>query len=228
MRRAFAALLAGVLLGIWVPLGAAPFRVQLGSARLVFDTPVGFSDSAGFGSPRLTELAENLTEASSRVLVFALSDADARRFSAGDSLELRRYLLAVTPRAGERERISREQFSVLKLEARRALGKPLAGSVDYAQFLKDSPAGQSHLLAELRNDPEVLSLLLGTMAPRPPPSMWREDLPTVFKLSTTSLALIGGKAIYISAFTTYEGPADVAWISSISERWIEDLRRMNR
>ena len=103
MRGRLAAFLfAGAALCLCTAPGAAPFGVLLCTDRIVLDTPAGFSDTAAFGSPRLTELAENLTEASSRVLVFALADSDVRKFGAGDGLELRRYLLAVTPRAKDR------------------------------------------------------------------------------------------------------------------------------
>ena len=43
----------------------------------LFPPPAGFADTAGFGSPRLTDIAENLAEATNRVLVFALADVDA-------------------------------------------------------------------------------------------------------------------------------------------------------
>jgi hypothetical protein len=68
---------------------AAPFAVQVGEARLGLDAPPGFADTQFTGSPRLQELGESLTSASNRVLLFALSDADLRRFTLGDQLELR-------------------------------------------------------------------------------------------------------------------------------------------
>ena len=77
---------------------AAPFAVQVGDARLALDTPPGFSDVQMTGSPRLLELGEALTSASNRILLFALEDADVRRFSLGDPPQLRRYVIAVTPK----------------------------------------------------------------------------------------------------------------------------------
>lgn len=228
MRHGLAALvIAGGLHVICASAIAAPFSIQLGRDKMVIDTPVGFADTAAFGSPRLTEIAETLADASNRVLVFALADSDVRRFGAGDSLELRRYLLAVTPKARERERISPEQFAELVADTERNLAEPPA-STDFFAFLKTRPAGQSHLLAQLRRDPQVLSLLSGTMVPQPPPSMWRDAPPPTFKISTLTIALIGGRALYISAFSTYDSPADVTWIRSVTERWVEELRRMNR
>lgn len=229
MRRALAAVvIAGASLCFCAVAGARPFSVQLGLDRLALDTPLGFADTAGFGSPRLTELAENLTEASSRVLVFALADADARRFAAGDPLELRRYLLAVTPRAKERERITAGQFADLVDLAERNIEASFQSPPDYRIYLMGRPAGQTHLLQKLRRDPHVISLLYGTMVPQPSASIWQADKPPLFKLSTTTLALIGGRAVYLSAFSAYDSPADVFWIRSMTETWLEDLQRLNR
>lgn len=228
MRRGLAAwLVAGASL-LSGAAGAAPFGVQVGPDRLVLDTPVGFADTAAFGSPRLTELAETLADASNRVLVFALTDADVRRFGAGDQLELRRYLLAVTPKARERERISPGQFGKLLEDIERNIDPGFASPENYRIYLRGLPAGQSHLLAKLRREPQLISLLQGTMLPQPPPSIWRDEPPAVFKLTTTTLTLIGGRAVYVSAFSAYDSPADVIWIRSISETWTDELRRLNR
>lgn len=229
MRRWLAAwVVAGGLLSCCASAGAAPFGVQVGPDRLVLDTPAGFADTAAFGSPRLTELAETLADASNRVLVFALSDADVRRFGAGDQLELRRYLLAVTPKVRERERMSLDQFGKLVDEIERNIDPAFASPENYRIYLRGRPAGQTHLLQKLRREPQLISLLHGTMLPQPPPSFWRDEPPAVFKLTSTTLALIGGRAVYVSAFSAYDSPADVIWIRSISETWTDELRRLNR
>src|SRR5260221_12433095 len=77
---------------------AAPFAVQLGDTRVALDAPPGFADVQGTGSPRLLELAEALTSASNPILLFPLEDADRGRFHGGDSPELRRYVIVVTPK----------------------------------------------------------------------------------------------------------------------------------
>jgi len=217
-------LLAAAALAFCAPAGAARFGIRLGPDQLVFETPPGFSDTAGFSSPRITDLADSLTEASNRVLVFALTDADSRRFGSGDDLELRRYLIAVTPRATERQRLSNGEYAALLKDSMRGLGTPPAAGTDYMKFLKDRPPGQPHLLEVLRNDDQSLSILRGTM--RPLQGAWREK--PVFRLNTVTLVLIGGKALYVSAFSAYDSPADLAWIRTITERWVEDLRRLNR
>lgn len=226
MRQRLATLLSvAAALLLCAPASAAPFAVRLGADRLVLDTPPGFSDSAGFSSPRLTDLAESLTEASNRVLLFALADADSRRFGSGDELALRRYLVVVTPRATERQRLTATEYAALLKDSTRDLGPTPPDTTDYMKFLQEQkPPGAPQLLAVLRNDEQGLSILRGVM--RPPQGGWREK--PVFNLSTITLVLIGGKALYISAYSAYDGPADLAWIKTVSERWVEDLRRLNR
>src|SRR5690242_15012238 len=92
---------------------AAPFAVQLGDARVALDTPPGFSDVQMTGSPRLLELAEALTSASNRILLFGLEDADVRRFNVGDAPVLRRYVIAVTPKGLETARVTLAAFHTL-------------------------------------------------------------------------------------------------------------------
>src|SRR3954464_9409450 len=100
---------------------AAPFAVQLGDTRVALDTPPGFADVQMTGSPRLLELAEALTSASNRILLFALEDADVRRFNVGDTPVLRRYVIAVTPKGLEGGRVTPAAFQRLATESLREL-----------------------------------------------------------------------------------------------------------
>lgn len=225
--RQGAALFALIALCNWAPAAAAPFAIQLGLDRLALDTPPGFTDAATFSSPRLTEFAETHMVASNRILVFGITDLDARRFSVGDALELRRYLLAGTPRATERNRIGPGEFAALAQEAVRELGAPPAAQPedDFMRYLREKSAGQVVLLEVLKREPEIVSLLQGIMLQRPE---GRDSDPPVFRLLTASLVLVGGKPLYVSVFSGYDGPADLIWIRALSARWIEDLRRLNR
>ena len=112
---------------------AAPFAVQVGDTKLALDTPSGFADVQATGSPRLLELGEQLTSASNKILLFALEDSDVRRFNVGDSPELRRYAIIVTPRELQTARVTMAGFRSLVTEAMRDLGSPpdpkLASSV---------------------------------------------------------------------------------------------------
>jgi hypothetical protein len=36
-----------------------------------------------------------------------------------------------------------------------------------------------------------------------------------------------GKALSLSAFTAFDGPADVDWVVSVTRRWTDDLLRLN-
>src|SRR3954471_17490401 len=131
---------------------AAPFAVQLGDTRVALDTPPGFSDVQATGSPRLLELAEQLTSASNRILIFALEDRDVRRFNVGDSPELRRYVIAVTPRELQTARVTLPAFHGLAADAMRDLGKVPEPGVPLRTYLDAEPR-RAKLLAELRKDP---------------------------------------------------------------------------
>jgi hypothetical protein len=216
------ALLAAALISTFgLQCAAAPFAVQVGEVRLALDAPRGFSDTTFTGSPRLQELGESLTTASNRVLLFALTDDDLRRFTLGDQLELRRYMAAFTARSMERERMSEGEFKAFGSDLLRGLG-PLPPSGNYQKYLDDQPFGAVSPLAELRKDRDAVAVLQGA----------RSKGKTFFDrskylLSSTSLVLLRGKAITLSIVTQYDDPADVEWIRVTTDRWIEELKRLN-
>ena len=146
--RTIASLAAGLLSAFTLNCAAAPFTVRLGIERIVLDTPPGFTDTSELASPRLQDLAETLTSASNRILLFALSDADMRRFMNGDQLEWQRYMIAVTPKGLEHGRVSSEQFAALVADSLRGLGQPVAAP-DIIKFLDQQPVGKLNLIAEL-------------------------------------------------------------------------------
>jgi hypothetical protein len=216
--RTALALLAALVSGT---AAAAPFAVQVGDARLALDAPPGFSDTQFTGSPRLVDLAESLTPASNRILLFALEDADLRRFMVGDSLELRRSVLAVTPRAMERESLSLAAFKAFAAESLRNETADTTPT-NLAAYLDARPQGQANPVASLRSDPSVVSVLLGTRMPSP-----RPEAPPRYLLSSHTLVLVRGKALDLSVFSRYESDADVEWIRTATARWIEELQRLN-
>jgi hypothetical protein len=213
--------LAYLLAAVSVHCAAAPFAVRLGETKIALDAPPGFADTGFTGSPRLQELAEALTSASNRILLFAISDADLRRFTLGDPLELRRYMIAVTPRGTEGERMSESAFKAFSSESLRELG-PLPGSTDYPKYLDSRPTGAASLLAELKKDPDVVSVLQGTRT-KAGGFFGRSQ----YLLSTTTLILLRGRALNLSVYTQYDDPADLEWIRSITARWIDELKRLN-
>ena len=214
-------ILAALLAAISLHCAAAPFAVQLGDARIVLDAPPGFADTSFTGSPRLQELAETLTPASNRILLFALSDADLRRFTVGDQLELRRYMIAVTPRGMERERVSEGAFKQFIGESLRGLGTPPAEK-DLVKYLDSRPSGATSLLAELRKDADVVSVLQGARAKGG--GLFERSK---YLLSSTTLMLLRGKALSLSVYTQYDDPADLEWIRATTARWIDELKRLN-
>lgn len=212
-------LAAALLLTLGAPAWGAPFAVRLGAERVVLDAPPGFADTLDLASPRLQELAEALTSASNRILLFALTDADLRRFTQGDTPELRRYLLVATPRAMERERVGLSRFRDFVGDSVRSLGTP-AQPADLRMFLDAQPLGRAALIAELRRTPQAVSLLLGTR-------LAGQDAKSVYLLSTTTLLLMQAKALNVSAYAGYANDADAEWLRDTTLRWIDELQRLN-
>ena len=200
---------------------AAPFAVQVGEARIALDAPPGFSDTQFTGSPRLIDIAESLTPATNRVLLFALEDADLRRFMVGDPIERRRFVLVATSRAMQQESLSLASFRAFVAGSLGTQGTtPPQG--DLIAYLDARPEGQASPIGEVRAQPEVASLLLGT---RLPPA--REDAPRRYLVSSRTLLLLRGKALELSVFSRYESGADLEWVRGATERWVEELRRLN-
>jgi len=209
-----------------VDCAAAPFAVQVGDSRIGVDAPPGFSDTTFTGSPRLQELAESLTSASNRILMFAISDGDLRRFTQGDSPELKRYMIAVTPKGLELEHVGPGQFKTFVSESLAELGKPPEGA-DYPKFLDTRPRGRMSLLAELRRDEAVVSVLQGTRLPSEKQGLFGSEGPARYLLSTTTLLLLRGKAFNLSVYADYDSTADLDWIRATTARWVDELKRLN-
>ncbi|MBV8033032.1 MAG: hypothetical protein JO035_16075 [Betaproteobacteria bacterium] len=203
---------------------AVPFAVQVGEARLGMDAPAGFSDTTFTGSPRLQQLAESLTSASNRVLLFALTDEDLRRFTVGDTPEAKRYLVAVTPKALEQQQLSLQAFQDFVLESLRGLGEAAKPGSSLRKVLDASP-GKLLFLDELRRDPTVVSVLVGTRLL--PPEGARDQKPK-YGLTTTTLLLLRGKAVQLGVYGTFDEAPDAEWMRGITARWVEELQRLNR
>ena len=216
VRFLFAALLA-----VSLQCAAAPFAIQLGDTRVVLDAPPGFADTTFTGSPRLQDAAESLTSPSNRVLLFALTDGDLRRFTQGDVPDLKRLMIVSTPREFERDGVTAGAFGRLSAELLRDAGTP-AGDANYIAFLDNHQPGKARALAELARQSGLTSLLLGTRLP----SLKRDEKPS-YLLSTSTLLLVRGRALHLAVYSAYESQADVEWIRSATARWVDDLKRLN-
>jgi hypothetical protein len=214
------ALAFAVVFAVSFSCTAAPFAVRLGDERIVLDAPPGFADTLELASPRLQELAESLTPASNRILLFALTDADLRRFSSGDTPELLRYFLVATPRALERKGVGLSDFRAFAADAVRGLGEPMA-SADLRAYLDSRPIGQPNLIRELRRSPLLVSVLVAT---RLPP---RTETEPQYLLHTMTLMLIRGKALSVSTYTRYRDGGDADWLLDATLRWTGELQRLN-
>ncbi|MEK6245179.1 MAG: hypothetical protein AABM33_11855 [Pseudomonadota bacterium] len=221
---------AAILLSAAVPASqpamAAPFTVRLGIERIVLDTPPGFTDTTELASPRLQDLADTLTSASNRILMFALSDADVRRFTQGESLDAKRYMIAVTPKGLERERVTPSQLAAFIADSLQNLGKPVE-TADIVQYLEAQPIGKANLIAELKQEPAAVSVLQATRLPALPGRMFWEANKPQYLFFTTTIFLVRGKAIQLAVFSLFDGPADVEWLKTISQRWADELLRLN-
>ena len=226
MRHWLTALALLVALPASQPAAAAPFTVRLGADRIVLDAPPGFSDTTELASPRLQELAETLTSASNRILLFALSDADLRRFMTGDQIEARRYMIAVTPKGLEYQRVSPDQFAAYVADSLQGLGRAVE-SPELIKFLESQPIGKANLISELRKEPALVSVMQATRLPElPGTTFWGSKKPQ-YLCFTTTVFLVRGKALQLSAYTLYDSPADVDWLRGITERWMNELLRLN-
>lgn len=212
--------LAALLVALGAPVSAAPFAVHLGETRMVLDSPPGFADTLDLASPRLRELAESLTSASNRILLFALTDADLRLFSQGDAPALHRYLLLATPRALQRDSFGLSQFRNFATESLGSLGEA-AQPTDVKAFLNAQAVGRANLLRVLRREPLAVSQLMGS---RLPPRYG--DTPQYLLFTTTQL-LLRGKVLSVSVYTAYNDAADAAWLLDMTQRWTGELQRLN-
>ncbi|MDW8469914.1 MAG: hypothetical protein RML56_14070 [Burkholderiales bacterium] len=220
------AALSALILAFASAAAAAPFAVQLGAERIALDAPAGFADTGFLGSPKLQDLAESATSASNRVLLYAVPDVDVRRFMAGEPMELRRYALAATPRALERERVGEAQFGVFVAEALQALGRA-AGAGDLRAKLDAQPERRPLLLAELRREPNVVTVLQGTRVVVEGRGFLAPSR-TFYVLETVTFLLARGKLLQAIVFTRFDGAEDLEWIGAATARWIDELVRLNR
>ncbi|HTQ77223.1 MAG TPA: hypothetical protein VMI15_04300 [Burkholderiales bacterium] len=225
--RILAVPLAALLAAASLSCAAEPFAVRLGSERIALDTPPGFSDTTDLGSPRLQDLAASLTSASNRILLFALTDGDMRNFTNGDKIDLKRYLIAVTPKGMENDRVSASSFATLVSDSLHGLGKP-AGTADVVKFLQARPIGEAELLAELKRQPDLVSVLQGMrLPPLPGATMWEKETPQ-YLVFTTTLLLLRGKALRLQVYALLESKGDIGWLEQTTQRWLDELARLNR
>ena len=224
--RICAFLVAGLLAALSLNCAAVPFVVRLGVERIVLDTPPGFTNTTDLASPRLQDLADTLTAASNRVLIFALSDSDVRRFTQGEQLDAKRYMIAVTPKGLERERVAPDQLAAYIADSLQNLGKPVE-TTDLIKYLESQPIGKANLIDELKKDASVVSVLQATRLPPLPGKMIWDAKKPQYLFFTTTIFLLRGKAIQLAVYSLFDGPADVEWLRTISQRWVDELLRLN-
>lgn len=225
--RIFAILFAALLAALPPEGAAAPFTVRLGLEKIALDALPGFSDTMDLASPRLQDLAATLTSPSNRILLFALTDADLRRFTNGDPLDKkRRYVMVVTPKELERVRVGEDLFKAFVAASLRDLGKP-EPFTELTKFLEGKPIGQPNLLAEPKMGPASASLIQATrLTPLPGERMFDKTTPQYLAFTTT-FVLVRGKALILTIYTLFYEQADIDWLTFSSQRWADDIQRLN-
>jgi hypothetical protein len=225
VRILASSLVAALLAALSLQCTATPFAVRVGLERVVLDMPAGFSDTVDLASPRLQDLAATLTSASNRVLVFGVTDADYRKFTNGEFLDFKRYVVAVTPKGLERSRVTPEQFSTLVNDSLQQFGKP-ADPAELVKFLDKQPIGRVNLLTELKKEPTLVSVLQGTRLPPLTGRVFEDNKPQYVVFSTT-IFLAAGKALQLAVYSMLDSPGDAEWVRYTTLRWIEELQRLN-
>lgn len=225
-RMAAMRILACLAAAVVLDCAAAPVPATIGSEKFVLDAPAGFADSLQLTSPRLQELAETLAGPSNRVLLFGITDGDLRAFMQGDSPAFRRYMVVATPVRLEHQRLDTALFADLVAEGLRSMGKPVPPD-DYIKYLDARPDGRPNLLAEVRREPEVATVLQGAKMVVKPATFFKDE-ESRYLISTQTLLLLRGKMLHLVVYSHWEGRPDYDWILSTTERWVEELRRLNR
>jgi hypothetical protein len=224
--RILAAPLLALAAALSLDCAAAPFTVRLGLEKIVLDAPPGFTDTTELASPRLQDLADTLTAASNRILLFALSDADVRRFAQGEQLDAKRYMILVTPRALERERVTPAQLATFVNDSLQNLGKKVEAP-ELIRYLESQPIGKASLIAELRREPTTVSVLQATrLPPVSGKNFWQSNTPQ-YLVFTTTIFLLHGKVFQLAVYSLFETPADMDWLKTTTQRWVEELLRLN-
>jgi hypothetical protein len=49
-----------------------------------------------------------------------------------------------------------------------------------------------------------------------------------YLVSTNTMLLLRAKVLHLVIFTSYEGPQDLEWIRFTTQRWVDEVMRLNR
>ena len=140
-------------------------------------------------------------------------------------MEPQALMIVSTPkelRARERER--RRVRPAVGRAAARLAAAPRRPTPTTRASSTTSRRARPALLAELARQSGLTSRAAGHAAAVPQEP--REA--ATYLLSTTTLLLVRGKALNLAVYAAYESPADVEWVRTVTARWIEDLKRLNR
>ena len=135
-------------------------------------------------------------------------------------------MMVVTPKGLERERVGAELFNALIADSMRELGKA-EQAADLVKYLETKPIGLANYLADLNKSPTAVSMLQATRLPPLAGERMFDRATPQYLLFTTSFVLVRGKALILSVYTLFFEPADMEWLKIATERWVENVQRLN-
>ncbi len=84
-----------------------------------------------------------------------------------------------------------------------------------------------HLVTEIKKEPTLVSVVRAVRLPPIPAKKFYDSATQQYQLLSDTLMLVRGKALRLSVYTLYDSPEDSEWLRATTQRWIEDLQRMN-
>jgi hypothetical protein len=231
--RPLSLLLAGL-----VAVGSAMAQtvpVRVGPTDLALPVPAGYEEPSA-RVPRLRQLGETMTPAGNRLLAIFVATPDVDLAAAGRAPAMRRYFMAQTLRAGERDTLTAKGFDEVKGILRQQY-KQLLAQVEpqIAQHMADASrkvggeAGRPELKIRVGEilplevfDERAGSISLAALGKvTVDTEAVKREIPMAMALTTAS---VRGKVVYFYAYSVYDTADDLDWTRRVTRDWLEALK----
>jgi hypothetical protein len=214
----------------------ASVPTNVGGVELSLPLPAGYS-TVPPSQPLLARLGENITPPSNRLLEFFISRDDIASLGLGTPI-MARYFLVQTVRAVEGRVLSPEEFAQIravfrnqqaevskrlepqKAELARGIGENVSRDLGARIDLK---IGDVVPLGIYEDTERYFSL--GLMSRVQAQMGTRTDAADIVCVTTVLHAR--GKALFLYAYSRFNGPADVEWAKQASRAWTSDFLKLN-
>ena len=225
VRGMFRALLFFLALACACTAHAGSYRI--GATSIELPAPPGFEDPTA-DVPGLKRFGETITPPSNRLLAMFLSSADAKTARAGSGPEMRRYFLVQTYRQAESKSIPVGEFAglkkLLKNQFEALLAQAASAAGDHLASV-ERKLGERVRVGEMRaieifdeHDTAISMLALTTY------QVGGREVPMAF---ATTTAVLGGKLVYMYAYSVNRGSADLDWVRASARAWLRAARAAN-